>query len=235
MEPVSRVVAEWSSDSGRVAVVEGTRGFEARRETCPHAQFWVLLGGRWTERRGGRSRAIERAQTVAYAPKEPCFRIAEEDYLGVSIQLYGAAYDSLPRELPREAHQAVWRLAHMARNGQLSEAELGGLAKLGEHTSRKLPDWLEHAYARLSEGDYHDLETLAHEVGISPNHLSAEFTNHYGISIAHFVRRQRVRLAIGQGHADWILGGFYDPSHFHRVCKQEFGLPVCAITKLLSA
>lgn len=187
MEAVSRVVAEWSNDSGRVAVVEGTRGFESRRETCPHAQFWVLLDGRWTERRGGRSRGIEKAQTVAYAPKEPCLRIAEEDFLGVSIQLYDVECGSLPLELPRESHQAVWRLAHLARSGQLGEAEIDALATLGEHNSRIAPDWLEHAYARLSEGGYHDLETLAHEVGISPNHLSAEFANHYGVPIAHFV------------------------------------------------
>lgn len=233
MEPTSRIVAEWSNSVGRVAVVEGSRGHEARRETCPHAQFWVLLGGRWTERRGGRSRSIERAQTAAYAPKEPCFRIAEEDFAGVSIQLYGVECDALPHELPRETHHAVWKLAHLARSGRLVETEIDGLGKLSARRAGKIPEWLDQAYLRLTEGGYQDLEALAYEVGISPNHLSAAFAKHYGIPIAHFLRRERVRRALGQRHADWVLGGFYDPSHFHRVCKQEFGLPVRDLRQML--
>jgi AraC-like DNA-binding protein len=69
------------------------------------------------------------------------------------------------------------------------------------------------------------LAELAYEVGISPNHLCAQFRNRYGKTISSYVREQRVTASLQAAPMPnaWVAGGFYDASHFRRDARRVLG------------
>ena len=83
--------------------------------------------------------------------------------------------------------------------------------------------------------DEHFMETmtvpmLAKIAGYSASHFQREFTGCYGISVAAYIRRMRLRAAAGEIYCGVAVGaaalkyGFSSPSVFARAFHREFGV-----------
>jgi AraC family transcriptional regulator len=98
--------------------------------------------------------------------------------------------------------------------------------------ARARPRWLrsvEDAIA-VSVAEAPSVEELAKIAGVHPTHLLRTFRRYHGITIANFVRKQRIEraraeVALGKRPLAMIAldAGFADQSHFTRVFRQAFG------------
>jgi AraC-like DNA-binding protein len=82
---------------------------------------------------------------------------------------------------------------------------------------------------------------LAHEVSVSPHHLSRIFRAETGETISRHRNRLRVRLALERiGEGETCLAriaadlGFADQAHLARVVRNELGAPPSALRRLLA-
>jgi AraC-like DNA-binding protein len=241
MTPSLTILREHDSELGRVSLVRGVRGHEFNRTSCPHRQFWLMLGGEWSETTGGRFRRIRRGQAVHYVGRQPSRRVAETDFLAVSVRAHPAS----PRDAKPELHQsqirALWRAAQAVQtHHEALPAALAELISNDQPGKGEVQDWLEHALHLLDQrdGPAMTLIELADAIGISPNHLSIEFTRRVGVNLKTYQWRQRLlrslRTELPLGRA-WPVGGFYDSSHFYRVVKAETGLSPRELESLLAA
>lgn len=142
---------------------------------------------------------------------------------------------------PRAVELARLVQAELRSPDELSGIELHGLVyellatalrALGPRSTVP-PTWLQSAHRRLTD-EYRaspDLEALAADHLVSPYHLARAFREHYGISVAAYLRQLRVTHALGL-LADTELplahvaldSGFYDQSHLTHAVKRQTGL-----------
>lgn len=223
------VTQTWQVPSARVSLFEATRGQESIRETCPSTQIWLLLSGEWRELGDGQKLRLQKFATRRYAPKQPCRRIVEADSRALSIELFTVGGSPI---LSSQELRGVWRIAHLAQTNGFDSLELEEhLACFAEeHRVREgKAEWLERA-TEMIHANFREplsLEGIASEVGISPNHLSAEFKAAHGIPMSKYVRRLRLEYALKRLDTEptpWLSAGFYDASHFWHVCQADFGL-----------
>jgi AraC family transcriptional regulator len=105
------------------------------------------------------------------------------------------------------------------------------------HESTYPQAWLRRAYelVRSRYLERFTLNEIASEVGVHPVTLAREFRKHYGSTIGHMVRQERIGFACGRLRTSGeslgsiaIAAGFYDQSHFAKVFKQFVGVtPAC--------
>lgn len=108
--------------------------------------------------------------------------------------------------------------------------------------SKKVP-WLEKVRDILHErfAGRVAVNQLAREVAVHPVYLSNSFRQHYGCSVAQYIRQLRVEFCCTQlrsSHASLAQiateAGFFDQSHFTRAFKQLIGTTPAAYRDLTS-
>jgi len=238
MEPRSEVLAGLEVQGSKIAYFACGRGLEMTREACPNTQIWLVFQGKWTETQARKSRLLAVAEAVAYAPKEPCRRTAEEPILALSVQIPRNVGLHSRQSLKWEQIRALWQLAHHVGESHsdpfiIEELLLNFEPSQPNRLSDRAPTW-----ALRARDIVHDevdnlpcLSSLAGRVGISPNHLCAQFRRSFGQTLSQYARRLRLNRAIvelGGSKVDdipiWAEAGFFDASHFWQSCRKEIGL-----------
>lgn len=233
------IVQAWQVESARVVLYSAQRGELSIRESCPSTQIWLLLSGEWQEAGDGQRGRVQRYDVRRYAPRQPNRRLVEADSTAIGIELYnlGGAPVLTPEQLRK-----TWHIAHLALTNGLDtfelEEQIVGFA--GKSVLKDRPtEWLDHA-RDIIQTEFREPLTLAEvarRVGISANHLSATFTECYGLPLSKMLRRLRIEDALRRMDSvpdAWLDAGFYDVSHFWRACQQDLGLTPRQIRRLKS-
>ena len=227
----------WTTDLGEIAFLNSDIGFEMHREKCPHHQCWLLLKGEWKESDTKGRHTVRAGEFRAYRPRERNFRIAEATTIQIGFRIFKE--ESLDFEWP--AQRLLWQSASSLLEGRMDA--LGFDETIAQFrpsliAEGHIPTWLKRArdFLHATYSEETSLTTIAEQVGISPNHLSASFSRAYGVSMSNY--RKRLCLAStlkDRSYSRWnpIEHGFYDSSHFHRICRQELGLTPRQIARIL--
>ena len=100
-------------------------------------------------------------------------------------------------------------------------------------TEKKSPCWLERAkeFIHAHYSDNLTLTSISQIAGVHPVHLARTFRQHYGCSVAEYIRNLRLEAACSALSATdaplaeiAAAGGFYDQSHFSNTFKQLTGM-----------
>ncbi len=180
--------------------------------------FSVEIDGRW----------IDRIREVAPLPES----VAEPrggDLVWLATRLY--------REF-----RAFDAWSPLAVEGLVLEA-LAVAARAPRADERPAPRWLGRATELLRDGAPSELTTarVAAEAGVHPVHFARVFRREHGCTVGEYVRRQRVRHALGL-LSDTSLplaevalaAGFADQSHLTRVFRQTLGSTPGALRSALA-
>ena len=225
----------------RILLYKAKRGDELIRSQCPKTQVWLLLNGEWTETRENRSATIKPADTLGYAPKEPCRRVAESNLVALSITTSRPWRLHRNAELSPQQWSALYRIAHVVAVGMLDPLILEEQLQVfdPEEQIKFMPqEWVEHAKEIIHSNPTQNqsVKAIADQVGISPNHLSTAFKNYTGIPISKYTRLLKLKNALASHpqKPNWLGSGFYDESHFYRVCRTELGLKPSQVRSILA-
>lgn len=112
-------------------------------------------------------------------------------------------------------------------------ALLGEVSRDPQTAERRRPSWLLSARERLSE-DYRvppSVGDLARDAGVHRSHFARAFRQHFGCTVAEFVRRRRIDWAAAQLRSQSCTlsqlsldAGFGDQAHFTRTFKRITGV-----------
>ena len=228
----------WLRDGVRIARCRYPRGYTMHRESCPHLQLWSVHHGHWTTTEADRWVKQPTRSVSVHLPKQPCQRVIESPLAALSVEFTnGQTLTETPLPIP------LWKVALELREQQpdwlaIDEylAEVATVEDPGSHCGSAT--WLSEAKDILEDQFRKPptLAELAYTVGISPNHLCAQFRNRYGKTISGYVRELRVTVALqaaGTPNA-WVAGGFYDASHFRRDARRVLGTSPSDLMRLFA-
>ncbi len=246
-EPVGRVrLKEAESSLSDIRLFQAGRGDRIVRETCPDGQFYFVYDGLWNFRSEGKCHLVGAFDVAYSAPQQPCVRTVDQPILTFGIQVRREAIERScnPSIWARPTQNLSWPIKrHLVRmmsrfiQGQLLADEIDDLVLGLLDADTVLPTfkaedtWIRHAIEILREGrpESQTLIELAQAIGISASHLSDTFRKQVGVTITTYRRQVRLDQALGMIGRGASLNeaalavGFYDVSHLHRACLQEFG------------
>jgi two-component system response regulator YesN len=178
-------------------------------------------------------------------------RVSDEEY--VIFQFFrerrpAARTEEAGARLAKEAAAALHDYLNVAAAVSWTEAAEYGrgcgpaclyraLAAGRRRPSRLIERAQEHVRENLAEPGLH-LQGLAAELGVTPNHLSAQFTKETGRSFRGYLSYVRMeaakRLLAGSGLKVWEVAervGYLNVEHFSRVFKKLTGVPPHLFTR----
>jgi hypothetical protein len=210
-ELVSMVSVQYPQDSGH------------NRVFCPFWQYWLVTDGVWRQETGPNTQRIYKGHLSQYAPFQKCRRIAETDLKCTGLRLVQETDKVLSR-------QVVWQIYRDFMLGEpdalrVDELVVNSLETPHVSPESSPPSWLKRVHDLIMEEPHRNdtLHQLAYGVGISPFHLSHEFSRWYGVSLARFRRRARL-TKVASARFDPSTCGFYDASHLDRTARSEYGI-----------
>jgi AraC-like DNA-binding protein len=235
-----------------IKVVEIDPGSESHRSTCPDGQFWLPVRGEQVVKGEHSQRRQLPFELMYYAPREPAVRMADSPTLayGLRVQLSQLTEEERdPRWIESapvqwDTYRSVVCLLSRGLEGRADVHELdevaarlvGSSALKGEESPRA--PWLRRVEDLLEDDPSLTLVDLSRSAGVVPAYLSAEFSRARGVTVSRYRRRVMLRRALSLAgsltlNEAAIEAGFYDASHFHRVCQAELDVKPTDLRRLI--
>lgn len=233
---------------------ESTYRAEERLPTHEHEQphFCYVVAGRYEETLGRNTRMVRDSSAVLYLPSElPHGEVHHASGRHFMIEAEPRRLESLdcvvtqPMQLAPEEplmymHKAFREYVSPEPD---SEFVLEGLALLLFGSVQKAyrmsttlgshPAWLRRTRLLMDDEFLRPwtLDTLSHEAGIDPEHLTSQFSRIFGTTPAEYLRKRRVRYACQLIQTSdmplpevALSAGFADQAHFSRTFRYHMGV-----------
>ena len=202
------------------AQVRFQKDHEHRRADCPDFQHWLVAPGSWRLDRPG-LKSESGGHHIRFEPFERCHRIVGRDGIGLSLRIFR----SPETERLRIGYSHLWRISHLAHQGQLDAMALDCvLQDVPLARKQNPPGWLQNVFDQLHDdpGSNWGLGEYAEFASISPSHLIHEFKAYFGERLFETRNRLRVERFLSGGETAAELG-FYDQAHLARETRRRLG------------
>jgi len=246
-----RVLSRFSSSLADLAAVAIQPGSRSIRSTCPDGQFWLPVRGEQVIRGAGGNRRQGPFELLYYAPREAAERMADSPTLAYGLRVKLSAMSDEQRDASwMEGNKVDWDTSRKVLSlivkgfsGNADPHELDETIAQWVTSRRQVREtpraqWLRTIQALLFDDPSLSLLDLSRATGIVPSYLSAEFSRTQRVTISAYRRQVMLQRALsyaGEGNLNVaaIEAGFYDASHFHRVCKAELKIKPTELRQLI--
>lgn len=187
-----------------------------------------------------------------YAPREPAQRMADSPTFayGVRVRLshmnaeeHDASWLDNP-SMQWTAVKAMIGVVALGLNDRVDPMEVDEAVarwvrprKKQRHETPRAP-WIRKVEALIYDDPSLTLTELSQAVGVVPSYMSAEFSRVQRFTISAYRRQVMLQRALRLSqeftlNEAAIEAGFYDASHFHRVCQAELSLKPSSLRQLI--
>lgn len=232
-----------SSSTLDVVLAEMDPGHTHHRSTCPDGQFWLSVSGIQVVSSPRGTRRQNPFDLMYYCPQEAATRTTSDRTLAYGVRLRLS-------ELREDERAESWvqggaldwqtrrRVIGLIRQALLTDSDPHDLDEtvmgwIGRPDSAQnestMTRWMRQVEALLREDPTMTLTALSRQIGLAPAYLSSQYSSVCGRSVSRFRRQimldQALRFASDRTlNEAAVEAGFYDASHFHRVCVAELGV-----------
>ncbi|MBS1727158.1 MAG: helix-turn-helix transcriptional regulator [Armatimonadetes bacterium] len=226
-----------------VVLADMDPGYVHHRSTCPDGQFWLPISGLQVVAGWRGHRRQGPFELLYYCPREPAVRTTDERTLAYGVRLRLSELRDDERDRPWvegwpsgwSAKREVIRLVTLAMRESADPHDLDEVvAQWISSPTNARPEaaearWMAKVEDLLREDSSRSLIDLARRLELAPAYLSAQYSRVCGRTISRRRRQimldEALRLAGERSLNEAAVEvGFYDASHFHRVCVAEMGI-----------